>query len=175
VAEAVSKRERVVLSHELSAFLVEFSITLHKHAIYPSEHPSLEPAAVRVTERAERLLEDRPTLAFGVARYQLIIDGVATDPNQPVLRRLAETLHRHHLGAMSILSGVEFGEISGALHALAVDVAPGVLPLGLAGRLPEWPHVRLHPLTLERLELIDNAPEALDSSDGHVAGPHQRR
>jgi hypothetical protein len=40
----------------------------------------------------------------------------------------------------------------------------------LAGRLPEWPHVRLHPLTLERLELIDNAPEAVDSSDGHVAG-----
>ena len=44
-------------------------------------------------------LEQRPTLAFGVARQQLIIDGVATDPGQPVLRRLAEELHRHHLGA----------------------------------------------------------------------------
>ena len=117
VAEAVSKGERVVLSRELSAFLVEISIALHKHAIYPAGHPSLEPAAARVTARAERLLEGRPTIAFGVARYQLIIDGVATDPNQPVLRRLAETLHRHHLGAMSILSGVQIGENSSALDA----------------------------------------------------------
>src|SRR6185369_8827432 len=171
VAEAVSRGDRVVLSRELSAFLIEFSIALHKHAIYPVGHPSLEPAAARVTERAERLLEDRPTLAFGVARYQLIIDGVATDPNQPVLRRLAETLHRHHLGAMSILSGVEIGEIGGALDALASEVGPEVQPLGLApaGRLPDWPHVRLHPLTLERLELIDDAAPA-DGSGGQVAG-----
>src|SRR5262245_53306153 len=139
VTEAVCKAERVVLSHELSAFLVEFSIALHKHAIYPSGHPSLAPAAARVTERAERLLEGRPTLAFGVARYQLISDGVATDPHQPVLRRLAETLHRHHLGALTILSGVEMGEIGGALDALALEVGPGLPPLGLAqgGRLPD--------------------------------------
>jgi hypothetical protein len=172
VAEAVYKAERVVLSRELSAFLVEISIALHKHAMYPAGHPSLEPAAARVTARAERLLEDRPTIAFGVARYQLIIDGVATDPNQPVLRRLAETLHRHHLGAVSILSGVEIGEISSALDALAVEVGPGIPPLGLApsDRLLDWPHVRLHPLTLERLELIDDAAPAPDGSDGKVAG-----
>jgi hypothetical protein len=170
VPEAISKGERVVLSRELSTFLVEISIALHKHAIYPAGHPSLEPAAARVIARAERLLEDRPTIAFGVARYQLIIDGVATDPSQPVLRRLAETLHRHHLGAMSILSGVEIGEIGSALDALAVEVGPGIPPLGLAppGRLPTWPHVRLHPLTLERLELIDDAPGG--GSDGQVAG-----
>src|SRR5262245_9154325 len=44
VAEAVYKAERVVLSRELSAFLVEISIALHKHAMYPAGHPSLEPA-----------------------------------------------------------------------------------------------------------------------------------
>ena len=58
MAEAVYKAERVVLSRELSAFLVEISIALHKHAMYPARHPSLEPAAARVTARAERLLED---------------------------------------------------------------------------------------------------------------------
>jgi hypothetical protein len=172
VAEALSNCERFVLSRELSAFLIEISIALHKHAIYPAGHPSLEPAAARVTARAERLLEDRPTIAFGVARCQLIIDGVATDPDQPVLRRLAETLHRHHLGAISILPGVEISEISSALDALAVEVDPGVPPLGLAldGRLRDWPHVRLHPLTLERLEIIDNTVPAPDGSDGQVAG-----
>ena len=168
MAEAVSKPERVVLARELSEFLVELSIALHKHAMYPPGHPSLGPTAARLTERAERLLEDRPTIAFGVARYQLIIDGVATDPNQPVLRRLAEELHRHHLGAISILPGVDADEIASALHTLAEESDPGSTPLGLAppGQLPDWPHLRLHPLTFDRLEIVSDDP----SSEGEGGG-----
>jgi len=55
-------------------------------------HPSLAAAVTGLTRRARRLLDERTTLVFGVARRQLIIDGVATDPDQPVLRRLAEGL-----------------------------------------------------------------------------------
>ena len=32
---------------------------------------------------------------------------MTTDPDQPVLRRLAEALHQHHIGAISLLRGVE--------------------------------------------------------------------
>src|SRR4051812_11618100 len=170
MAGPTAKTARVVLSHELSAFLVEFSIGLQKHAIYPPGHPSLAPAAMRLTELAARLLQTRPTLAFGVARHQLIIDGVTTDPAQPVLRRLAENLHQHHLGAISILPGVEDEEMCGALETLATEVGPGVAPLGLAppGDLAEWPHLRLHPLTLDRPELVDEevgarAPDRRDA------------
>jgi hypothetical protein len=172
VSALASTVVRPALSYELNAFLVEFSIALHKHTMYPSGHPSLEPAAIRVTERALRLLEDRPMLAFGVARHQLIIDGVATDPNQPVLRRLAEALHQHRLGAMSILPGVESSEISGAIHLLAEEVGGGVRPIGLdPSERSEWPHVRLHPLTLERLELVDEEPgtDTDDQLDRHAA------
>jgi hypothetical protein len=167
-----SKPERVALSRDLSAFLVELSIAIHKHGMYPAGHPSLEPAVTRVTNRAERLLESSPTLAFGVARHQLIVDGVATDPDQPVLRRLAETLHRHQLGAVSILPGVEPGEIRDALHLLAAEPDPQTPPLGSpsAGRLPDWPHLRLHPMTLDRLELIDDDGSNAEASDGQVAG-----
>ena len=166
---------RATLSQELNTFLVDFSVALHKHSMYPSAHPSLGPAAVRVTQRALRLLVDRPMLAFGVARHQLIIDGVATDPNQPVLRRLAEALHMHRLGAVSILPGVDSREISSAIRLLAVEVGNGIQPLGddRSGRLNEWQHVRLHPLTLERLELVDEEPDAAVSSgeqlDHHAA------
>ena len=167
MTETTSKPERVIVSRELSEFLVELSIALHKHAMYPAGHPSLGPAAARVTERAERLLEDRPTIAFGVARHQLIIDGVATDPDQPVLRRLAEGLHRHHLGAISILSGIDVDEVASALRALAEELEPGGIPLGLApaGQVPNWPHLRLHPLTFDRLELVDDEGEP-SGSDG---------
>ena len=74
--------------------------------MYPIGHPALAPTIASVVGRANKLLEDRQTIAFGVARRQLIIDGVTTDPDQPVLRRLAEALHQHHIGAISLLRGV---------------------------------------------------------------------
>jgi hypothetical protein len=154
------KPHRVALSRELSEFLVELSIAVQKHSIYPGGHPSLAAAVAGLTRRAGRLLDERTTLVFGVARRQLIIDGVATDPDQPVLRRLAEGLHRHHLGAVSLSRGLEVDELEQALRALSLEVDKHG-PLGLAppGRELEWPHVRLHPLTFDRLELVRVEPD----------------
>ena len=59
---------QATLSRDLADFLIELSIALHKHAMYPEGHPSLGPAAAGVTRRAELLLEDRSTLSLGVAR-----------------------------------------------------------------------------------------------------------
>ncbi len=171
MSNAAPAPERPTLSREFSEFLVDLSVALHKHAMYPTSHPSLEPAAGAVVRRANRLLQDRERIALGVARNQLIIEGIATDPRQPVLRRLAEGLHRHHLGAMSLSRGVQPSEIGGALRALSVD-SDREGPLGLlpADQLPVWPHVRLHPLTFDRLALIADAPLAAGGggSGGHV-------
>ena len=165
--EPAPRPERVTLSRGLSEFLIELSIAVQKHAMYPGGHPSLEDAATGVTRRAERLLEDRPALVFGVARRQLIIDGVATDPLQPVLRRLAEGLHRHHLGAVTLSRGLQSGEMGQALRALSLEVErDGPLGLDTAGRLLEWPHIRLHPLTFDRLELVGTSPEQGRGSAG---------
>ena len=76
-----------MLARELSEFFVELSIALHRHSMYPSGHPALTPAIESVTRRAERLLQDRASIAFGIARPELIIDGVTTDPVESVLRR----------------------------------------------------------------------------------------
>ncbi len=96
-------------------------------------------------------------IALGVARRQLIVDGVTTDPEQPVLRRLAEGLHRHHIGAISISRGVQPQEFDDALRALAAE-ADRSGPIGLKGdrRLIEWPHLTLHPLTFDGLALVDD-------------------
>src|SRR2546430_9722263 len=153
--------ERATLSRDLADFLIELSIALHKHAMYPEGHPSLAPAAAGVTGRAERLLEDRTTLSLGVARQQLVIEGVATDPKHPVLAELAARLHRHHLGAVTFRRGVETTEVASVLKTLAVDAERSGQPLGLGApeRLRAWAHVQLHPLTYERLELVeDDAP-----------------
>lgn len=162
------RTQRVVLSRDLSEFLIELSIALHRHSMYPSGHPSLNPAIGALMRRLGRLHEDRPVVALGVARWQLVIEGVTTDPSQPVLRRLAEGLHCHHLGAISISRGVEADEIRQALRALAADPQLDVEPAGsLQAQLPEWPHVKLHPLRFDGLALIGEAP----LSGGESSGP----
>jgi hypothetical protein len=155
--EAAPRSERATLSRDLSEFLVELSIALHRHSMYPHGHPALVPAIESVVRRAEKLLGDRPQIAFGVARRQLIIDGVTTDPEQPVLRRLADGLHRHHIGAVSIMRGVETPELGEALHALAAE-AERDGPLGLKPQVPTWPHVKVHPLTFDGLALVGDVP-----------------
>ncbi|HVO36200.1 MAG TPA: HEAT repeat domain-containing protein [Gemmatimonadales bacterium] len=151
---------RAALPRELSDFLIEFSIALHKHAMYPGGHPTLAPASSGVARRLESLLVERGTLSLGVARDQLVIEGVATDPKHPVLKDLAERLHGHHLGAIAFARGVSGEEIDESLKLLAEDASRGGDPIGLRplGKIASWPHIRLYPLTFDRLQLLD-APE----------------
>src|SRR6266581_3412225 len=159
--------EKAALSRELADFLIELSIALHKHAMYPEGHPSLAPAAAGLARRAERLFEDRTTLALGVARQQLVIEGVATNPKNPLLSELAGRLHRHHLGAVTFHRGLRVTEVADVLKTLAVEAERTGEPLGLGlpERLRAWDHVRLHPVTYERLELLQEDDSAAVSGD----------
>jgi hypothetical protein len=147
-----------MLSRELADFLVELSIAMHKHAIYPPGHPLLEGAVDAVSRKLWGLLVDRPALSIGVARKQLVIEGVATDPNHPLLQELANKLHRHHLGAVKCTRGVERTEIAEMLATLAMDAGRMERPLGLMtdDLVGKWDHVRLYALTYDRLELLDD-------------------
>jgi hypothetical protein len=134
--------------------------------MYPGGHPSLMPAAEGVVRRLGIILLDRSSLSLGVARTQLVIEGVATDPKNPVLQDLASRLHRHHLGAITFRRGVTGEEVHSALDILAVDADRSGKPLGLGPveRLTQWPHVRLYPLNYERLDLVqEGRPTEEDS------------
>ena len=109
-----SGERAVALSQELSEFLIELSIALHRHGMYPQGHPSLLPAEVGVITRLNALVGQRGSLSLGVARRQLIIEGVATDPKHPVLQELAGRLHRHHIGAVRFEAGTDVAEIGRA-------------------------------------------------------------
>ena len=154
------RSERAVLPRDVSEFLFELSIALHRHTMYPSGHPSLEPASAGVVRAAERVLQARASLAIGVSRRQLLIDDVSTDPNQPVLRRLADALHRHHIGAVSVTRGLHPNEMGEALRRLARDPERD----GAFGATPDaattWPHLKLHPLTFDRLSIGDESADA---------------
>ena len=158
----------VAISRELADFLLELSITLNKHAIYPTKHPLLDLAIYGVSNRLALLFDEhRESLSIGVARRQLIIEGVATDPYNPVLKELAQRLHKHHVGALKFVRGIGREELADALAALALDPVRTEKPIGhdleRVGRL--WEHVRFFPLTYDRLQLIE------DDGSGEPAGP----
>ena len=163
-----------VLSRELGDFLVELSIAMHKHAIYPTGHPLLDGAADSVTRTLWNLLAERPLLSLGVARRQLVIEGVATDPNHPLLQELAQRLHRHHLGAIKFERGVERTELADFLTTLAVDAGRSGKPVGLETDTlaARWVHIRAFPLSYDRLELLegeDGAPAESQMASGRAA------
>lgn len=147
---------KAALSRELSDFLIELSITMQKHAIYPPGHPLLNASIDVVMRKLSLLLVDRPSLSLGIARRQLIIEGVATDPNHALLKELAGRLHKHNLGAVKFGEGLTRDELADVLATIAVD--PGRLehPLGDdSEELSErWADVRLFPLNYERLQLL---------------------
>jgi hypothetical protein len=155
-AEGEGHGSKATLSRELSDFLVELSIAMQKHAIYPSGHPLLTNTLDGVMRKIALLLADRDSLSIGIARRQLIIEGVGTDPNHPLLKELAARLHKHNLGAVKFGADLTREELGDALSTIAVDAGRGVEPLGdKAAELSErWASVRLFPLNYERLELL---------------------
>ena len=137
---------------ELSQFLMDMSIALHRRAMYPAGHPALLPALERLARRAEGLFEHRPRFAVGIAPDQLVIDGVATDLRQPLLRSLADRMHRHHLAAVDFSRGLTAEEIADVIAAISEDPDRGGTPLGTnRERGASWSHVRIYSLSLNGL------------------------
>ena len=129
---------------------------MQKHAIYPRAHPLLVEAVDGVLRRIALLLADRSSLSIGIARRQLIIEGVGTDPEHPLLKELAGRLHKHNLGAVKFSQGISRDELADALATIAVDSGRTGDPIGeKAEELSErWANVKLFPLNYERLELL---------------------
>lgn len=157
-------RSTATLSRDLADFLVEFSIVLHKRAMYPLGHPHLQESTERFVNRLESLLAPRDMLAIGIARHQLIVAGVATDPRNALLSDLARRLHRHRIATLRFERGISLQEIDDLLGALAADPQGDGGPFGLQpGVGGAWSHLKVQPPELNRLflqeEEDDDAPE----------------
>lgn len=150
-----------VLPADLSRFLVDLSISLHRVAMYPPDHPSLLPALDTLARAADALLRDRQRLAVGVARDRLVIDGAVSEAGHPLLGGLAEHLYRHNLAAISFDRGVCSEELAEAVATLAEDPARGRGPVGRLSKdeAPAWPHVTFVPLVIDGLEIIEEGDE----------------
>jgi hypothetical protein len=161
-----AKQPNTVLPRDLSDFVIELSIALHKHGMYPQGHPSLNVARAAVARRLDTMLRERGSLALGVARHQLIIEGLATDSRNPLLQALAQHLHRHGVGAVKFHDGVRVDEIDAMLRILATDPdreGTAVDPVSASANFRSE-HIWLLPLTYDQLELVDDPAESVATS-----------
>ncbi len=167
--EPFTTMERVVSEHE--QLLVEFATSLHKHTIYPKGHPVVLASAERVHARMSELLAERGSLSIGVARQQLVIEGERTDDAHPILRDLAQLLHRQQIGAVVLTDGVELEELSDVLGTLGTEAAhhvdgdATVAMLALEGR---WPHAQFFRMSFDRLQLGSDDALDEDREGNHV-------
>lgn len=154
-----TRPQRPPLAREFIRFLLELSVGVHRHAIYPPGHPSLEPAADAVSGVLDDLMAERSVLRIGVAREELLAEGGASDPRQPVLADLARRLHHLQIAGISFTAGVRPSEVAELLATLGRAQEVDEVPLGLLEPedLPRWAHVRIHPLGVDRLVLGESA------------------
>lgn len=98
-------------------------------------------------------------MLLGVARGQLLVEGLATDPGNPVLKELANRLHRHQIGAIKMIPGVTKHEVADMLRLLGGDARHSTVGSRLEEFDGRWDHIRLLPPAYDRIEL---------SSDGQA-------
>ena len=101
-------------------------------------------------------LLNRPFLLIGIARNQLLIEALATDPDNPVLRDLAGRFHRHQIGAVKFIPGVTREEMTDLLHELSSDWRQNPVGLRLRDFESKWESVRLFPPAYDRIEMAED-------------------
>ena len=167
--EAAPRSERVSLSRDLSEFLVELSIALHRHSMYPSGHPALVPAIESVTRRAEKLLAgppaDRLRRRAAAVDHRRRDDGSRTAGAAASRRRAAPPSHRrrqHHARRRD--------RRSSARRSMRCPPSPTATVPSVSRRsVSSWPHVKVHPLTFDGLALVGDAPVAAGGQDSEHA------
>jgi len=165
--------EQALLSPEMRELLVEFSSGVHRYAMYPPGHPSLEPLADAVHQRLRRTLETHEAITIGVAHHRLVVEGAASDANHPVMGDLARRLHEHQIGALGFERGVTVEQVEDLVRRLSQDVERGHEPLGLleAVRLPDWPHVSVFPAGYDRLRITGEDGGLEEGAPAEQKGP----
>lgn len=152
----------------VAEFLIEFSVSLHRRAMYPAGHPFLQSAAERLLAKARAMLATEASVAFGVASDRLVQDGAVTDPRNSVFRELADKLHRHQLATLRISRGVSADEISRLVGLLSAD--PASYPRGgLLAAARGLEHVELQTINYGRIVL----GEGEGATDPAIAGPRR--
>lgn len=105
----------------IQQLLMRFAGTLNRKRAYAATHPIVIAAEEQLLQSAVDALRGRSTLSIGVARHELLIDGLPWESRNSTARELAGRLHRRGVGSISLESGLSLAELRAALAWLNTE------------------------------------------------------
>ena len=110
------------LPAEATAHLAEFARSCKAAAravsLYPGQHPAIRTTLERLVETAARLTEAGP-LHLQVRHHTLLVGAAAPAKSDQAVTELADLLHRHLIGALTVNPGADAGSWRTLLLLLA--------------------------------------------------------
>jgi hypothetical protein len=138
---------------EIRELLIRLAVALGRRRAYTAGHPMVQKSEEQVLEALRTLLESRPTLALGVARKELLVDGAPLEGRLSAINDLAERLHRRGVGSLSFESGVTTDSLRGALDWLTAP-PPVDGSFNSAGH-PDLPGIVIRGIAYDHFTLAD--------------------
>lgn len=159
----MSTAERLSPAH--LAWLKQFSVVMHRWYSYPPKHPLRVASQESALAALALALEAPGEIVVAVSRHQLSVGGVFSDAKNPALGELAERLHRHGIGTITLRDGIVAAEFDALLERItrprtndAADEEARERPIG--------PHVAVEMLSYDGLALSEEEDDDPRGPDG---------
>ena len=111
-----------VLSADAAVHLAEFARTCKAAAravsLYPAQHPAIVATLDRLSEATTRLTANGPA-RLQVSQHALLVDGAALPKPDQSVSELADLLHRHMIGGLTVNAGANASSWRALLLLLA--------------------------------------------------------
>ncbi len=130
----------------LTTFLTQLHVALNRRRTYGAGHPMVVGSEEAALAALDAVLLTRSTFTIGVARQELLLNGVPIPTSMSVTRDLAARLHRRGVGALTFHSGVDLDRLQSMLAWLAREVVPTA-----DGSLPDDPLPSINGIIVGRL------------------------
>jgi hypothetical protein len=146
-------------------WLKQFSVVMHRWYSYPPKHPSRVASQETALAALCLALGAQGEIVIAVSRHQLSVGGLFSDAKNPTLGELAERLHRHGIGTITLRDGITDAEFDALLERVtrqrtndAEDEAVRERPIGS--------HVAVEMLSYDGLALSEEETDDARGPDG---------
>ena len=141
----------------LSDAVIELNISRRNVGLYPPGHVRITSAIDRAFDYLTRLFELRPSIALGITKDALVIDGKVLDSRNPVFRECARSFHVLGIAGITFTTGVAKEELV-SLHELMTHSDPPTAKAFVeAARERNIVHLKLNPIDYSSFKFMEDS------------------
>jgi hypothetical protein len=150
----------------LDGIVRNLRITLKNTALYNSDHPIYQYSINNFKTALENWFTSSDKLDIGVAQDKLFYDGQPLKEDDEFYKEVANHLHVRGMLALSLLRGVDAGELTGLFNVLKNDRKEIRSKGGIQKNMPENRHIKIS--EIDYTVLLANMPGQQASEEVQV-------